>query len=905
MIIFFLTLFASLSVHVTEVTDGVILFLVDESGEVVRQMPAPSPGDYSFDDVRDGTYTLRVVAEGVTVRSIPGIDLPRPEPVEISITPEQVSQAAVASEEAGSQRNENIQVNLIDNDALIEQLGRQGANASPITEFSAVRADYAAELGGIGRNLQILRSGGADAFHGEIYGAHQNSVFNARTFFQVGSVRPSRLNRYGFSLGGPLASETLSLVIAAEETRQSGFVNGNVLVLQPDERQPRTTDPELSALIARWVATYPEELPNRTEIDPRMLNTNAIQTIRNTGGSVRLDWSVNPDANLSLRYSLGDVFIDSFELVAGQNPNQRLRPQTLNLSWQHQLSDATVLRLGTNYMRRKIHLLVPPDAVGTNVSVGRQLASLGPAFQIPVRRVQNDFEYLAHGTTSTGRHQLDWGAEVRRYQMNDFQSDGLRGIVSFGTNFGRTAVENFLRGEASRFSAVVGKMYRGFRHTDFSFFGGDRFALTPSLHLSLGLRYESAGAPSEVNDLTAFPHDADRNNFAPRVGFAYSGGKHVIRGGYGVAFGRVFPATFHWARINPPEVLKVTFQSPDLLNPFKDLVTETTQTPRSALNQLDPDLVVPYSHQYSFEIERELPASVRIKVAYFGSRTWKLFRIHRENRAVRPEGVEITTRTTNERRPDQRFFGISRMKNSARAYFDAGQFSVEKVSSNGLALRSTYTFSKAMDTGSDFSNTGITPNEVRAQTAEESVEDLKALTRFDVPHSLLVSYVYQFPGRWLRGWSISGTALFRSGTPFSVQTGTDAPPFGNADGERGDRPSILDLSLLGASIDDPDTSLQILRTDSFSTEDTFNLGRGNLARNTFRRDGVSNLNFAVARDFPLSGDRALVFRAEATNLTNHPQFSAPNSSLGSPSFGRITNTANSGRVIQFVVRLNF
>ena len=88
----------------------------------------------------------------------------------------------------------------------------------------------------------------------------------------------------------------------------------------------------------RWLAAYPTELPNRVEIDPRMLNTNTNQTIRNSGGSFRMDWQVTSDHTFSLRYSMSDVFIDSFEFVDGLNPNQSLRPQNLNISTESNLS---------------------------------------------------------------------------------------------------------------------------------------------------------------------------------------------------------------------------------------------------------------------------------------------------------------------------------------------------------------------------------------------------------------------------------------------------------------------------------------------------------------------------------------------------------------------------------------
>ena len=108
----------------------------------------------------------------------------------------------------------------------------------------------------------------------------------------------------------------------------------------------------------------PQRTTESTEIDQRLLNTNAVQKVRNTGGSLRLDWQRSESQQFTMRYVFSDNFIDGFELVGGQNPDQRLRPQTLNFSLEQQLSDRTVLRAGVNYRRGKVHVLVPPTAVG-------------------------------------------------------------------------------------------------------------------------------------------------------------------------------------------------------------------------------------------------------------------------------------------------------------------------------------------------------------------------------------------------------------------------------------------------------------------------------------------------------------------------------------------------------------
>jgi hypothetical protein len=147
-------------------------------------------------------------------------------------------------------------------------------------------------------------------------------------------------------------------------------------------------------------------------------------------------------------------------------------------------------------------------------------------------------------------------------------------------------------------------------------------------------------------------------------------------------------------------------------------------------------------------------------------------------------------------------------------------------------------------------------------------------------------------------------ALVKSGLPFSVITGSDAPGFGNVDGDQGDRPNLLDASILGRTIGHPDTSRARLPRAAFGyirpTE-----ARGNLGNNTFRKAGIANVNASVGRSFVMGGDKRLVARAESVNVFNTPQFAEPWREVSSPSFGSITNTLNEGRVVRFLVRVEF
>jgi hypothetical protein len=146
--------------------------------------------------------------------------------------------------------------------------------------------------------------------------------------------------------------------------------------------------------------------------------------------------------------------------------------------------------------------------------------------------------------------------------------------------------------------------------------------------------------------------------------------------------------------------------------------------------------------------------------------------------------------------------------------------------------------------------------------------------------------------------------MLKTGTPFTLFIGSDAPGFGNVDGSGGDRPHLVDPSILGRTVGDPNTSTQIINRSRFTLLAPGD-PRGSLGRNNFRKSGIANLNAAVTKQW-LGGrtrEWRLLLRAEAYNLTNTPQFDEPQRNYTSPAFGKITNTLNDGRVMQIGLRL--
>jgi hypothetical protein len=816
-----------------------------------------------------------------------------------------------------SQRNENVQFNLIENNALKDLLLRMGTTATIVPEFRPDRNYYGAEFGDrIPAQIHVAANP-VSTVHGSIYEAHNNSVFSARSFFQVGDVQPAHTNDYGFSFATPLwGGATFSVDASQQKIR--GSVNGNVLVPTLAERVPLATDPATRQIVERFLAAYPAAFPNRTDINERMLNTNSSQNINTNNAAGRFDQRLGPRDRLSLSYLFTSQAVDAFELIAGQNPDTTTRAHTARLTWNRSWSAATVTDFSAGFDR--VHsLIVPePNAVGPSVSFGAVLDPLGPGSDIPIDRVQNGFHYAGLIQQARGRHTWSAGGEFVRRQINGDETSSQRGVIYFRNDFGRDAITNFRMGIPSRFSTGIGYSRRGFRSWESQAFAGDDWHARPNLTINYGLRYQPVTAPAEVNHLTKIPYGCDCHNFAPHFGFAYQLPDEwgLLRGTYGLQYGEIFPTTFQQLRFDPPLFYKMEFQAPNLVDPLGGLTAaDLGPQTRTTLFVLSPNLSTPYSHQYNFSWEPRPSSRWKLQLGYVGSRSHKILMLWTENRALPVTGIPQITQTIEERRPDQRYYEVRRVLNGAHAYFDAARISLVTPNWRGLMLETAYWFSKAIDTGANYTNAAINDDakQGRAQSQFYVLQDLKGLSSFDQTHAFLTRFSWTTPAwsrsrHWLADaigrWEFGAITLVKSGTPFDVLSGSDGPGYGNVDGAIGDRPNLLDPAILGRTIGNPDTATEMLPRSAFAFMNPTD-ARGNLGHNVFRKGGVGNMNASLTRTWKVSGEKSLTFRVESINFFNTPQFAAPGNELASSNFGQITNTLNDGRTFQFWLRFRF
>jgi hypothetical protein len=808
-----------------------------------------------------------------------------------------------------SRRNENIYFNPVDNNALKELNVRLGTTATVVGEFTPARNYFGAEFGNAPSAVLAVPAAPGAGFHGRMYVSHLNSVFSARSFFQVGDVKPAHENDYGFALGTPLWKGS-RLMLEGNELRSRGSVNGNVLVPKPDERTPLTTDPTARAIVTRFLDAYPSELPNRTDINPRALNTNSPQSVDTNYGSIRLDQDVSSRDRLYLQYSFTSQGIDAFELVAGQNPITDNKFHTARISWNREWSATTLTDFSFGFDRLRSQLRPSENAVGPTVSTSG-LETLGPQGNIPIDRAHNLFRYAGQILHIKGPHTLNAGFGLMRRQFNGIETDAHRGFFSFANDFGRDAITNLRLGLPSQFIVSIGNVHRGFRNWDMNFYAGDVVKVRRELTLNFGIRYEPSPSPYEVNGLNEIPYDCDCNNFAPQVGLAYQlpGRWGVARAGYGLQYGQIFPVTFQQVRFSPPGSVKIVVMAPDLSDPMRGL-TQTGQIPdaRPNLYLLDPELAVPYAHQYNLAWEPNWSRVLRVQFGYVGSRSHKLLIMWYLNRAHAVPGIPQTTATINDRRADPYHAEHRWVLNGSDGYFDAARASLVMPQWHGLSANVSYWFSKALDLGSNYTNTAYDNDSrvSRSQSEFETHRDMKGLSSFDQTHALLCAVDYRLPlmpgASWVHrltsGWEVSAVALAKTGMPFTVVSGSDAPGYGNVDGNGNDRANLLNASVLGRTVGDPDTSRALLPRSAFGfmqpTDES-----GNLGRNTFRKGGIRNVNAMLSKTWGFGSEMKLTIRAESINLFNTPQFAEPGMELANGNFGQITNTLNDGRTFRF------
>jgi hypothetical protein len=229
--------------------------------------------------------------------------------------------------------------------------------------------------------------------------------------------------------------------------------------------------------------------------------------------------------------------------------------------------------------------------------------------------------------------------------------------------------------------------------------------------------------------------------------------------------------------------------------------------------------------------------------------------------------------------------------------------------SQGLTLLASYTFSKFIDNvggSNDWANaSGTSTRNIYNLAAERSVDAT------DVPHSFVLSYVYELPvgkGRKyasgmngvlnavVGGWQTSGIATFKEGFPLAITGNNGLNYFGAGQ----------HVDVIGDYHVSHQTRTEWFNPAAFAIAAPFTLGDAPRYLSDLRAPGFNNWDMSIQKYFPIQEKVRLQFRLDLFNAFNHTNFYKPNTSFGpappAGSFGTI-NTAFSPRLMQAALKI--
>lgn len=832
-----------------------------------------------------------------------------------------------------------------------------------IHEFEVLTSTYDSSFGrNAAGQVNVITRSGTNGFDGTAYEFFRGEALAARNFFAPpDQPNPDySRNQFGLSIGGPVARDRAFFFANYEGTRlkegttrvtnvptlaeRRGDFSQSLFArpVDPFTQQPFPNGqlPFVHPVGAAIAALYPE--PNR---DVPVANFVSSPTLRDDVDQfdVRGDHVFAGGSRLTARYSFGDRRLlepfgagSAFSSLPGFGNLVDRRGQNLAMSFVKSLQPTMVNDLRFGYTRVAIGVFVENPQI-TNQSVGLPALATDPRdaglslisvsgyspvgheYNNPQESASDTFQVSNTLTWNRGAHLAKFGGEwvgLRQAAYRDVQARGFMQFLQQG--YTGNALADLLLGLPVVTGGARLDNPQNLRAHSWSLFAHDDWRATTAVTVSFGLRYDYASPPVDADDranlydlttqqlvavgTNGMPrggYESDRNNVAPRAGFAWTldeEARTVVRGGYGVYYNQGALATSEGLYFNPPYFrLSVFIPGPGRLltidDPFPALFP--LFTPQSA-TAYQRDLETPWMQQWNVNVQRQLGATRMVEVAYVGSSGHDLISARDANQAdASPRPLNI--------RPNPIFGDITLIESRASSRYNALQLKFQQRSARGLSLLAAYTLGKSTDDASGFFTNAGDPN-FPQNSLDPGAEDGRS--SFDVRHRFSLSIAYELPftgNAFVSDWELQGVATLQSGRPFTVavhpdidisNTGRSNLGFGN-----NDRPDLTGDAELSNRTPD-----QWFNTAAFSMPV---FGRfGNAGRNIVDGPGYRNVNLAVLKHVDLGTGVRLQLRAEAFNLFNNTNFDLPDAFLGSPTFGRILS-AQSPRRVQFGVKAIF
>jgi len=561
----------------------------------------------------------------------------------------------------------------------------------------------------------------------------------------------------------------------------------------------------------------------------------------------------------------------------------------------------------------------------------------------PRDRSNQIFQFADNLSWQRGKHFFKFGADLARRNVTFEQARAPRGSFNFDGTYTGSAMADFMLGYVR--SASINPEHTS---TDLwnwwqSYYFADDWKVTPNLTVNLGMRYDFFQIYKQSDDrivnieqngfVVAGLVDPktsrygrglmapDRNNWAPRIGFAYRPGfakDTVFRGGYGVYYtpqiSNAIFAMVEGAQATAGATVNGNITgAPNIFfnDPWKGAVST------GALNfavSNDQNMRDSYMQQWNFNIQRKLPGNILLDVGYVGTKGTKLIvtieDLNRPIQVVDPRTPGLAS--LNARRPNQAYQrNVRSDKSIGNSNYHALQVKAERRMGRGLTFVTAYTWAKALSGISDIGGQVGGGNYIGAPQDIYYAGGDRSVAGFDLPHRFVQTILYDLPffrtskgltGALLGGWQVSTIMTFQSGYPSPVTNNVDTT--GTGINSRPDQVSGQNGNLAG----DQRTWAKWFNTAAFVPAQFGRFGTSPRT-NAIRLPGIMNADFSVNKRFRIQESRHIEIRMETFNLVNHfnPNPDTLDRNIRSVTFGAIGGGVQgvTTRVIQLGAKLAF
>ena len=670
--------------------------------------------------------------------------------------------------------------------------------------------------------------------------------------------------------------------------------------------------------------------------------------------SLRLNQNIGKNDRLALNETFQRRKTDTAQLFGFLDPGSGFGDNT-NLSWTHNVGSNSINTAQLTFNRNRT-TQNSFFSYGPNVAaeLGIQGTSQEPINYGPPTLSFTNFANLTDALPSNSvvqglaegdsyswvhkNHTLTFGGDFKRQDRNTSTDQNARGTFQFSGiatsvfNSKDQPIPNtgfdfadFLLGRPQSSSVQFGADSTYFRQNSWDVYANDDWRVNPNLTLMFGLRYEYYSPLSEkyghlVNlDIApafsavapvlpgavgpysgAFPNSLiqpDRNNWAPRVGLAWKpSSKHstVVRLGYGVYYNPTALNRLATELSEQPPFADTQTLTTSIANPLTledGLATAPTNSTVRNTYAVQKDYKVGYAQSWNISVQQNLSRSLFFEISYLGTKGTDLDTETVPNRAALGSSPLTSQQNLNIRNAEQFIYDSS----WGNSIYHAGQVRLMRRFARNMSFNVLYTYSKSIDDSSTFGGVG---NVVAQNAFDLSAE--RGLSSFDRRHVLNLNYTLSTPVQanwWKRNWTLSGSALVQSGTPFTARI-------------LGNQSNVAGTGVVGSGRAEA-TGLPVTDGSGYFNPDAFTYPPagelGDAGRNTIPGPWSWSLNTAVGRYFTLGGEgsrKRIELRFETSNTLNHVNITNINTVFGSALYG-LPTTAGAMRTADINIRFRF